>query len=202
MVEDLEHRLDAQHRRRGLPLLEGQTVTLEEQWRDADIRFNDADRVWIAANEGVREAKRALDSANAAIGEKRRDLANKAAELDGFRKTVAEADERLSKFQPEIERLRSACSAELRLRVESGDITIFPERAGADVESLRAALDRFISEGPIPAESVRQERRLVERNIDELERHVAARQREADAAREELDRWPGRVPQCHWQPPS
>jgi hypothetical protein len=59
--------------------------------------------------------------------------------------------------------------------------------AEGEVAERQLRLERFLKEEPLPEPTVRDEHKLTLRNIGELEQHVAARRREADGARFELD---------------
>src|SRR5207247_10465040 len=132
-----------------------------------------------AANEAVLSAERTLDKAESALDRKREDLVARSAELQGTRKSVAEMELKVSELQPEIERLSALCTGELKSRVEAGEIQISPERAEGDVRSMQDSLERFRSEGSIPPATVREEKKLVQPTIEELERHDSRRKRTA-----------------------
>jgi len=70
---------------------------------------------------------------------------------------------------------------------ESGALTTSAEMAEGEVAERQLRLERFLKEEPLPEPTVRDEHKLTLRNIGELEQHVAARRREADGARSELD---------------
>ena len=190
-LDQLETRIRRQERRSELPALQGAALSLETDWQNASLTFDGLHARWTAANEAVLSAERTLDKAESALDRKREDLVARSAELQGTRKSVAEMELKVSELQPEIERLSALCTGELKSRVEAGEIQISPERAEGDVRSMQDSLERFRSEGSIPPATVREEKKLVQRNIEELERHVSERQREADAAREELDKCRG-----------
>jgi chromosome segregation protein len=75
-------------------------------------------------------------------------------------------------------------------QAETGNLpsSIITER---DIERARNAVLALEKEGGIPEETVRQERIILQRNLDDLIRHVHDRQREADAARLELEQCRG-----------
>jgi chromosome segregation ATPase len=190
-IEELEGRIRQQERRTQLFTLEASIAPQEAELHIADTVFDEVHIRWTAANDAVLQSKRNLDKAESGLQRKREDVVARTTELEGTRNSVGDAESRVAQLQPDIQRLTAQCSAEMKARVDAEEIKISVERATGDVEATRDRLYRFCEEGPSPSATVREEQRLVRRNIEELERHVAARQSEADAAREELDRCRG-----------
>ena len=112
-------------------------------------------------------------------------------ELESNRASTVEGEARLASLTPEIRDFAAKCPAETRVLAEAGAITISPELAERDVRETRQRLELFKSQGPIPEATIREEEKLIRRNIEELEKHVAARQGEADEAKLELDQCRG-----------
>ena len=73
------------------------------------------------------------------------------------------------------------------VKAEAGDLPSV-EMALRDVQIAKEDLITFEREGRLPDETVREERRILTRNLEDLLQHVHTRQEEADAARSELDK--------------
>jgi chromosome segregation ATPase len=82
-----------------------------------------------------------------------------------------------------IAELDNAVSGDLRARAERGELTS-PEGLERELEKAKG---HFGSLGVPPPEIVRDEERVLRANVEEAERHVTEREREAESAGEELE---------------
>ncbi|HJX74020.1 MAG TPA: AAA family ATPase [Candidatus Deferrimicrobiaceae bacterium] len=186
-VQELDERLTTQQRRvewaaavASLPEVEGRLAdALEEVSRQKNDR-EEALADW-------QEAERTADSAGHSLTRRRDDLAAREKELEGTRAALGENERRRAGIEPEIEALSRELDPVLVSRAGAGELST-PEMAERDLRQARESLARFEAEGPIPEESVRDERKVLLRNVEELESHVRDRQEEADSAALELSR--------------
>jgi chromosome segregation ATPase len=182
----LESRLEVQHRRAELAR---EASALPE--READLARVSAEvaerrHVRDAAQEERREAERAVTVAELALGGKRDEASAREKELQGTREAVSEMEQRRAALEPEVETLSAQIDPDLLTRARAGELPS-EELAKRDLEQARETLLRLEAEGPIPDATVREELRVLSRNLEELHGHVRARQAEADAAGQELN---------------
>jgi chromosome segregation protein len=190
-LKELERRLELQRKRAELQTMAADLPSFEEALRNSEREFADSDARWSVANEARLQAERALDRAEFELKQQKQDMDSRQKELDGTRNSVSDMESRLIVLETETRDLLEQTPEETRRAAESGMITISPERAERDLLETRAALEQFSTEEPVPEATVRDEHKLILRNIQELEQHVFARQREADAARTELNQCRG-----------
>ena len=105
-----------------------------------------------------------------------------ASRLAGERKALEEAVAEVTKCGEKIRGLRSRVTLDLEARAERGELD-GPDTVLAD---LSRAHDAFARLGEPPPPEIREEERHLRANVEELERHVADRRREAEEARAEL----------------
>jgi len=183
---DLESRLEAQRHRAELAR---EVAALGE--READLARTSAElaesrHARDTAQEERRAAERAVTVAELALNGKRDEASAREKELQGTREAVSEMEPRRAALEPEVEALSGQTDPALRARAQAGALPS-EDLAARDLEQAREGLLRFEAEGPIPEASVREELKVLSRNLDDLHGHVRARQAEADAAGQELD---------------
>ena len=189
-VEGLELRMARQSRRNELlkelePLqvletnLETETAALERKKQERE-----------QARQDLAQAEHAVVDAERLLERKSDDLRNRKGDLEGNRATITDTERRRGVLEDEIKERKSQLDARLIRQAEAGEL---PPQAMAERELERAqnALATFEAQGEIPPETVREERVILKRNLDDLVRHVQDRQREADAARLELNQCRG-----------
>ncbi|HJX15258.1 MAG TPA: hypothetical protein VJ386_05945, partial [Candidatus Deferrimicrobiaceae bacterium] len=186
-VSGLEERLAAERRRADLAAAVASLPEVERQLADAREEVSRRKNVREGALADWQEAERAADNAGHSLARRRDDLAAREKELEGTRAALGENESRRARIEPEIEELSRELDPALASRAGGGELST-PEMAERDLRQARESLARFESEGPIPEESVREERKVLLRNVEELERHVRERQEEADFAALELSR--------------
>jgi chromosome segregation ATPase len=189
-VQDLDTRVRAQERRlilveavKGLPAMEASFLEASKQAARARTASDEAERA-------VQEAIATADRAEADLDRKKADCAGRRSEWEGTRKAVAEMEAEQRALEPSLEDLRRKVPAEWRTRAEAGELPT-PPLAEQDLRSAEAQLKRREDEGPIPDPSIRQQRELLQGNLEELRAHVKQRETEAEAAKEELTRCRG-----------
>lgn len=189
-VSDLEARLARQGRRNGLmqevaalPQLE-HNLAISGASRDKQKEARDTTTSAAAA------AERAVLNAEVLLSQKKQDFADRVNELNGTRSAVAEMEQRKGELEPGIEDLESRLDPVLVSQAEAGELPSLA-MAEKDLERAQNAVLALEAEGDIPDETVRQERIVLQRNLDDLVRHVHDRQREADSARLELEQCRG-----------
>lgn len=146
-----------------------------------------ANREWKNADRARLEAQRQLDGTKSLLVQNAATLKERQNDLESTSGAVAKMDSSLPQLQEQITDLRAQTAPRLLEAAEAGGLTTSPAMAERDVIDSRGRLERFQNEGPLPEPTIRDERKLTLRNIEELEQHVTARQREADGARSELD---------------
>jgi chromosome segregation ATPase len=183
---DLEHRVDMQRRRselfisvRKLPLIQSELEVSEV----AVARLKNG-RDTKASN--LRRAEDTLQQAIRELEDKQKELGEREKELEGTRSTANELERKRQELEPESNKLRACIPIDLIAKAEIGALpsAILAEN---DIKRLQDELEQFEGEGPIPDATVREQARILQRNVEELQQHVRDRQNEADAARSELD---------------
>ncbi len=167
------------------------TEALESEQRESFRQEEQSATLWTAANNAKAKLQLEVQRTEFELTKKGSELDARKGELESNRASTAEGEARLASLTPEIRDFAAKCPAETRALAEAGAITISPERAERDVRETRQRLELFKSQGPIPEATIREEQKLIRRNIEELEKHVAARQGEADEAKLELDQCRG-----------
>ena len=186
-VSGMEERLTAERRRADLAAAVASLPEVEGQLADAleEVSRQKNDRE--GALSAWHEAERSVNSAESSLSARKNDLGAREKELEGTRAALGENERRRAGIEPEIEALSRELDPVLVSRAGAGELST-PEMAERDLRQARESLARFEAEGPIPEESVRDERKVLLRNVEELESHVRERQAEADAAALELSR--------------
>ena len=145
--------------------------------------------VLAAARAAHEEAKRAVLAASASVqrsgadAEKsERGLEDLERRMEGERKALREIDADTLRANAEVAEISRSVTPELRLRAEQGGLDSVETTEG-DLGRARTSLE-VLGERPDPA--IREEERHLRANVEEAERHVHARRREAGSAREEL----------------
>ena len=183
----LEARIQEQRRRIELERIASDFPVAERVFQDTNRLLADADRAWKSADAARLDAQRKLDDTHAWIKKNGADLDDRQKELNGTSTAVAKMESDLSWLQDQIVELTAQASPEIRESAQAGQLNTSPEMAERDVNDTQGRLDRFQAEESLPEPTIRDEHKLTLRNIQELEQHVGARQREADSARLELD---------------
>jgi len=190
-TEELKSRIELQQRRAQLADLLDEQPILEAELAAANESFAERDQDWTAANNAKAKLQLEVQRTEFELTKKGSELEARKGELESNRASTVEGEARLASLTPEIRDFAAKCPAETRVLAEAGAITISPELAERDVRETRQRLELFKSQGPIPEATIREEEKLIRRNIEELEKHVAARQGEADEAKLELDQCRG-----------
>jgi DNA repair exonuclease SbcCD ATPase subunit len=185
--QDLEVRLASALRRRELAVAVVRLPECEAELERAAASEAASRDARDAVQAARAEAERTLAQAEGRAERKADELASRERELEGNRSAVEESERRLVELDPEIAALAAAVGSDLRARAEAAELST-PENAEFDLRQASANLAVFEAEGPIPPETVREERRALLHNMEEMQEHVRARQSESDAARAELDR--------------
>lgn len=151
-----------------------------------------------AAATSETEAEEQLSTARAQVEGAHAAYEIASAELRQAELKHTNASEALRPIRTELQTIEAKV-AELDETIAGLDATVLPEfrssaergalGAPATVEhDLNEAKIKYESLGGPPAETVRDEERVLRANVEESERHVAQREREAEAARSELDK--------------
>ena len=159
----------------GLPGARLRALDAETTLRAATDRRRNAREVHEAARERSAAASRARDDAGARLEAIRQRLAGERVALDDAVAQLRSAEEK-------IDGLLRQVSPDLRDLAERGALD-GPDTVRADLGRAREAFGAL--PGP-PPPTIREEERHLRANVEELERHVADRRREADEARAEL----------------
>jgi chromosome segregation protein len=189
-VSGLEARWTAQRRRAELAAAVESLPEVERQLADALEEVSRLKNERKAALSDWQGAERAVNSGESSLAHRRGELAEREKELERTRTAFAESESRRAEIEPEIDAFSRELDPGLASRAAAGELST-PELAERDLRQARDSLARFEAEGPIPEESVREERKVLLRNVEELERHVRERQEEADSAALELERCRG-----------
>lgn len=189
-ISDFETRISVQRRR--TLLIEGisRLPELENRLRDLNVDLEKKRAHREAANDDLLRLQKAVDTSAHALERKQKELQDRETELNNARGQIQGIENQLPTLEGTIDELRRNLDPNLIRKAEVRELTS-PEMAEHDSRMADKALKTFEEEGPIPPESVRGQRRIVDRNLNELIEHVHARQSEADAARAELDRCRG-----------
>jgi chromosome segregation ATPase len=144
------------------------------------------------------EAKEQLSAARALVAGAHAAHEVASAELRKMELKHANASEALGPIRSELQTIEAKL-AELDETIAGLDATVRPEiRTSAErgeldapttiEHDLKEASIKYESLGAPPAETVRDEERVLRANVEESERHVVQREREAEAARSELEK--------------
>lgn len=189
-VSNLESRLTQQRRRNELLSEIANLPDLERDLVQAAASCEKHKQARDAAAEASTMAQRAVLNAETLLEQKKREFSERSNELNGTRSAATEMEQRKNQLEPGIENLKPGLDPALLRQAEAGELPS-PAIAERDIERAQNAVLALEKEGGIPDEAVRQERIVLQRNLDDLIRHVHDRQREADAARLELEQCRG-----------
>lgn len=159
---------------------------IEASLKEAELQLVTTRRDRDQAVATSQQMARDVATAESALAKKRDGLSDREKELAGLRTAVIESETKLVELAPQIAGAKHDVEPSFVLEAEAGRLPQ-PTFADRDVDASRAALVKFLAEGPLPETSVVQERDVLRQTIEEFERHIAARQTEADRAQLELD---------------
>jgi chromosome segregation protein len=143
-----------------------------------------ADEQLSAARSLVGTARAAHEAASAELKEDELKHANASEALGLIRAELQTIETKIVELDETIAALDAMVKPEFRVPAERGELG-----APATVEhDLNEAKIKYDSLGAPPAEAVRDEERVLRANVEESERHVAQREREAEAAQSELEK--------------
>jgi chromosome segregation protein len=185
-ISQLEARMVQQQRRNQLLPEVGQLPQLEHDVVQARASTETHKQARDAASNALTASQRAVLDAETLLQQKEKELGDRTNDLNGTRTAAMEMEQRKHQLEPAIESIKSGIDPWLRTQAEAGELPS-PAIADRDVERAQDSLNAIEKEGGIPEETVRQERIVLQRNLDDLIRHVRDRQGEADAARLELE---------------
>jgi chromosome segregation ATPase len=185
-VGQLEARVAQQRRRNQLLSEVRQLPTLEHDLVQATASTETHKEARDAAGDALTAAQRAVLDAETLSHQKEKEFGDRTTDLNSVRSAATEMEQRKNQLEPTIENLKSRLDPGLRTQAEAGELPS-PTIAERDVERAQDSVNAIEKEGGIPEETVRQERIVLQRNLDDLIRHVHERQHEADAARLELE---------------
>lgn len=143
--------------------------------RETSERLRDARAAHDIARETSTAATRARDEADS----KAKTVLER---LAGERNALDDAIRHLRATEEQVSALTDQITPDLRTRAEQGELD-GPDTVRAD---LRRAQEIFMTLPEPPPPTIREEERHLRANVEDLERHVADRRREADEARVEL----------------
>ena len=142
------------------------------------------------ANKEVLAAQNEFSRAEEGWHRKKDDLQTREKELQSTRSTIDELEASRGLIELEINVAKAQIELAFIVKAEAGDL-LSVEMALRDVQIAKDDLIAFEREAPIPDETVREEKKILTRNLEDLLQHVRTRQHEADAARSELDKCRG-----------
>jgi chromosome segregation protein len=132
-----------------------------------------------AAREAAHQARTAALTQRTQVEERARQVA---ARLQGEKEALERSERDFAAAEERVGELSSRVTAELRAKAERGELD-GPDTVRSDLERARRA---FADLGEPPPREVREEALHLRANIEEAERHLAARRREAAEAQTEL----------------
>jgi DNA repair exonuclease SbcCD ATPase subunit len=174
-VERERHRQRLLDELRTLPDASARVNEAAERLQDATESFAGARELNETARERCVAATRARDESEAKLKTIQDRLAGERVALDG-------AVEQLRTIEHRIGEIGARVSPELTALAEQGQLD-GPDTVRAD---LHRAQESFATLPEPPASTIREEERHLRANVEDLERHVTARRREAEEARAEL----------------
>lgn len=144
---------------------------------------DDGEQQLSQARARFEAARAAHDSCSSQLANSELRHSNAAGMLASTRADLQAVRAEASELDGVIAELDHAVGGELRARAERGELGA-PETVEHDLADAKV---KFEALGDPPAESVRDEERVLRANVEESERHVEQREREAAAARSELE---------------
>jgi chromosome segregation protein len=149
----------------------------------ASVKATEAEQQLMGARTRLAAARAGHESASAELKDlqlrhlnARDTLATIRTDLESKRAEVAEVD-------TVIANLDTIVRPDLRARAEHEELTA-PETVEHDLKEAKVKFESF---GAPPSETVRDSERVLRANVEEAERHVKERAREAEVARNELE---------------
>ena len=149
----------------------------------ASVKATEAEQQLTGARRRLRAARAAHESANAQLKDVQLRLFNAGDMLATIRTDLESKHAAVAEVDTVIADLDTTVRPDLRARAEHEELTA-PETVEHD---LKEAQLKFESLGAPPAETMRDSERVLRANVEEAERHVKQREREAEAARSELE---------------
>ena len=189
-VAGLETRRRAQRRRDDLLVAISRLPMVQQKLAVAAGRVAECQGDREIANKEALAAQNEFSRAEEALHRKKDDLQTREKELQSTRSTIDDLEASRGQIEVEINAAKAEIELAFIVKAEAGDLPSV-EMALRDVQIAKEDLITFEREGPIPDETVREERRILTRNLEDLLQHVRTRQEEADAARSELDKCRG-----------
>jgi len=189
-VAGLETRRRAQRRRDDLLVAISRLPMVQQKLAVAAGRVAECQGDREIANKEALAAQNEFSRAEEALHRKKDDLQTREKELQSTRSTIDDLEASRGQIEVEINAAKAEIELAFIVKAEAGDLPSV-EMALRDVQRAKDDLMTFEREGPIPDETVREERRILTRNLEDLLQHVRTRQEEADAARSELDKCRG-----------
>jgi chromosome segregation ATPase len=158
-----------------LPTAREEAQAAAEALRDAEARRDDA----AAAREETHRAHEEALRSRLAAGSR---VEQQAVRLRGEREALERTEADLASADDRVRALADRVSPELYARAEAGELD-GPDTVASDLDRARRTLAGL---GEPPPREVREEALHLRANIEEAERHLAARRREAEEAQTEL----------------
>lgn len=189
-VASLEGRVQVQRRRDDLIVAISRLPVVQQKLAVAAARVAECQGDREIANREVLAAQNEFSRAEEALHRKKDDLQTREKEFQSTRSTIDDLEASRGQIEVEINGAKAQIELAFIIKAEAGDLPSV-EMALRDVQIAKDDLITFEREGPIPDETVREERRILTRNLEDLLQHVRTRQEEADAARSELDKCRG-----------
>lgn len=158
-----------------LPERRGALAAAVHRLAQAHAVHDEKKRDVVAASTSLQRARAAAETADHGLDE----LARR---IEGERKALRDAEDEALRASDEISSLAKDVAPELRARAEAMALDSVDTTEG----DLRRAREALAAHGDRPDPTIREEERHLTVNVEEAERHVAARRDEAAAARAEL----------------
>jgi hypothetical protein len=173
------HRRDLLARIEALPATQAEAAAADEALARAAAEREQAAEARESAH---REREAALAERTRAEAQ----LQQLAIRLRGEREALERTETELTAAEPRLRELRDRVPAELRARAERGELD-GPDTVNQDLQRARRSLADLVTRwGEPPPPQVREEAVHLRANVEEAERHLSARRREAEEAQAEL----------------
>lgn len=182
-TEKLALSLTSERHRRDLLSRSARLPRAREEAAAAATLLHERDEARRHADRERGAAAIAFAQGQSRLAEATRDREQFEKQVEGEKKALLETGARVTQQASELDSLRVSLTADLRQRAEGRQLD-GPETVESD---LGRARQHFVQLGEPPPPEVRLEATQLENNVAELERHVQARTREAEAAGTELE---------------
>jgi len=149
----------------------------------AKATSEDAKRILTQAKTALAEAMTTFHTAERAREQAERDLHELGQRLRGETQALEESERSVSECDTKIRELEPRVSLRLLEQAQKGELD-GPDTVEADLKRAEKGLEQL---GDPPPPEVREESRHLQANVEEAERHVNERKREADQAQAELE---------------